>query len=401
MTILQVNSVVNTGSTGRIAEEIGQLAIDNGWQSHIAYGRKARSSKSELIRIGSKLDINIHVLQTRLFDRHGFGSKRATHNFVASIKKINPDIIHLHNIHGYYLNVEVLFDYLKQAGKPIVWTLHDCWAFTGHCSHFDEANCYKWQSKCFECPQIKQYPKSWFFDNSETNYAKKKELFSGVKNLTIVTPSNWLATQVKNSFLKEYPLKVIHNGVDLNVFSPKNNAAQLENYPLINKPYVIGVASVWTKSKGLFDFIKLRKLLPPELQIVLVGLNKKQINELPQGIIGIRRTENVFELASLYNGASVFVNPTYSDTFPTTNIESLSCGTPVATYKTGGSPEVMDEHTGRVVEKGDIIGLAETIKAISQKGKNHFELNCRKRAEKLYNKNDRYADYINLYKAVL
>ncbi len=399
--ILQVNSVANTGSTGRIAGEIGQLAIDNGWESHIAYGRKARPSKSELIRIGCKLDVNLHVFQTRIFDRHGFGSKRATRNFVANIKKINPDIIHLHNIHGYYLNVEVLFNYLKQAGKPIVWTLHDCWAFTGHCSHFDGANCLKWQTKCFDCPSKKKYPKSWFFDNSKNNYSRKKELFTGVDNLAIVTPSNWLATQVKNSFLQEYSLKVINNGVDLNVFRPENNRDQLENHPLINKPYVIGVASVWTHSKGLYDFIKLRKLLPPELQIVLVGLNKKQIQELPPEIIGIKRTENVSELAELYREAELTLNLSAEESFGLTTVEGFASGTPGIVYNSTASPELITPDTGFVVEKGSFQELVNAINTIKANGKKHYVLACRNRAEKLYNKDDRYSDYIKLYKAVM
>ncbi|NMC40767.1 MAG: glycosyltransferase, partial [Bacteroidales bacterium] len=357
MKILQINTTVNSGSHGRIADEIGLSLIDAGHESYVAAAFTGRPSRSQVIKIGCKTDRYLHALKTRLFDRHGFGSEIPTRALVEKIKKINPDIIHLHNLHGYYIHIGVLFQYLKSAGKPVVWTLHDCWPFTGHCSHFDRVNCFKWQSECNICPNKRGYPASWWLDNSRRNFYEKKRLFSGLNKMIIVTPSLWLADHVIKSFLNDYEVRIIHNGVDLNVFRPDDASLAVKKYNL-SYNYILGVSNVWTESKGLRDFIQLRKLLNSEIQVVLVGLNEKKIKNLPAGITGIYRTENVNKLAELYSGAMVFVNPTYVDNFPAVNIEALACGTPVVTYKTGGSPEATDSETGFAVEKGDVGGLA-------------------------------------------
>lgn len=398
MKLFQINTTLNSGSTGRIAEEIGKLVMQQGDRSYIAFGKGKRPSISKTIGIGNRWNFWFHAFKTRLFDLHGFGSTKATRGFVEKVKEINPDIIHLHNIHGYYLNVEVLFNYLKKSGKPVVWTFHDCWPFTGHCSHFDYVNCFKWETQCFECPNKKGYPASWFIDNSKNNYRRKKELFTGLPNLKVVTPSKWLENHAKKSFLKEYPVKTIYNGVDLDVFKPVRKNKTIEKHKIENQPYIIGVANVWSQRKGLDDFISLRKILPMEVKIALVGLKENQIKKLPEGVIGIQNKENISELAALYSGASVFVNPTYVDNFPTTNIEALACGTPVVTYNTGGSPEAVDESTGMVVEKGNIKGLAEAINSIINNGKEHYSPLCRARAELYFNKDERFLEYIRLYK---
>lgn len=401
MKLLQINTTVNSGSTGRIAEDIGRVAISHGHESYIAFGRGNRPSSSEKIRIGTSFDVYRHVLKTRLFDRHGFGSTQASRVFIEKIKKINPDIIHLHNIHGYYLNVGVLFGYLKQAGKPVVWTFHDCWPFTGHCSHFERVNCDKWINQCFSCPLTKAYPASLGYDNSRKNYLDKKAIFSGLENLHIVTPSHWLAGHVKNSFLKNYNLHVVNNGIDVNSFVQTNPEQIRQKYNIPNHNIILGVAGTWKKKKALVDFVELSKMLSDKDRIVLVGLSREQIAKLPSGIRAIEHTESISELAALYSAADVFVNPTYSDNFPTTNIEALACGTPVVTYNTGGSPEAVDEHTGAVVEKGDIKGLAEAIKAITDKGKSHYAPLCRDRAVRLYNKDDRFAEYLKIYETIV
>lgn len=402
MRILQINTVVNSGSTGRITEEIGETFLKNGHESFIAYGRGSRPSKSQLIKIGNRKDVLTHVLKTRITDRHGFGSKKVTQDLIKKIVEINPDAIGLHNIHGYYLNIEVLFNFLKEFNKPVVWTLHDCWAFTGHCAHFERADCYKWQTKCERCPLTKYYPSSFFIDNSKMNFTDKKRLFTGLNNLHIVVPSEWLANHVKNSFLSGYHATVINNGIDLNTFKPiEPDEKKFTGLNIAEKKIVLGVTNVWTDRKGLNDFIKLSEMLGTYYKIVLVGLKKKQINKLPANIIGITRTENVNELAELYSAASVFVNPTYSDNFPTTNLEALACGTPVITYNTGGSPEAIDNETGIVVEKGNVYALADAIKQITRNGKQYYSATCRIRAERLYDKNDRYMDYLRLYESLI
>lgn len=396
--LLIINVNANSGSTGRIAEEIGQTAIDNGYETYFAYGRIARESKCNIIKIGNSLNVKFHGVESLLFDNHGFSSRLATKKFICEIERIKPDIINIHNLHGYYINVKILFEYLSKINIPVVWTFHDCWPFTGHCSHFMRFNCNKWKTGCFSCPNSKGYPKSMFLDNSKNNYKRKKKLFTKINKMTIVSPSDWLSDFVKESFLMQKQILTINNGTDLNVFKPINNNLKSKLGLNIEK-IIIGVASVWTQAKGLLDFIKLSELMSNEYKIILVGLNKKQKESLPANIIGIERTESVHELAELYSMADVFVNPTYSDNFPTTNIEALACGTPVITYKTGGSPESVDEKTGVVVEQGNINQLKEAIELIA-KNKGEYSENCRERAVNLYNKQDRFNDYIKLFNSL-
>lgn len=401
-TIVEINSVANSGSTGRIAEEIGRLAINHGYDCYMAYGRRDNGSKLNTIRIGTEGDIILHGMESRLLDNHGFASRAATRRFIKQLEEINPDIIHLHNIHGYYLNVRCLFDYLQEAHVPVVWTLHDCWPITGHCSHFEIIGCEKWKSECCHCPQISRYPKS-FIDRSQRNFELKKQLFTSIiGHTTIVTPSIWLRNIVNQSFLKDAINHVINNGVDTDIFKPSAETRYLKNLNIDTQKHIIlGVASVWTKSKGLYDFIGLSRTLDSSFQTVLVGLNDRQLKDLPKNMIGIKRTESAQELAALYSVADVFVNPTYSDNFPTTNIEALACGTPVITYDTGGSPEAVDSLTGRVVEKGNMDMLVSSIKEMLSVDRETLRKNCRSRAERLYDKNDRFMDYIRLYDSIL
>lgn len=398
--LLLINVSANSGSTGRIAEEIGQTAAARGYDCHFGYGRVGRESKAHLIRIGSNWDVRVHGLESMLFDNHGFGSRKATKRFVQEIERIRPDVINLHNIHGYYLNVEILFDYLAKTNIPVVWTLHDCWPFTGHCSYFDRYHCEKWKTGCYHCPNSKGYPKSLLLDRSKSNYARKKELFNKPKNITFVAVCNWMANNVKASFLGGYPVETIYNGVDVDVFHPSDEQSLLQTKNRLgvakHKKMVLGVASIWDKRKGLDDFIALSAQLSSEYQIILVGLNDKQIANLPSNIIGIKRTENVRQLAELYSMADVFVNPTYVDNFPTTNIEALACGTPVVTYRTGGSPEAIDSNTGLVVEQGNLSQLKEAVEIIAP-NKLLFTMDCRERAIDKYNKHDRFTEYVELF----
>jgi putative colanic acid biosynthesis glycosyltransferase len=400
MKVLQINTSVNSGSHGRIAEEIGRLLILRGHESYIAYGRTAKTSNSELVKIGNRIDFVFHLIKTRFFDRHGFGSLRATRLFVNHIDRINPDIIHLHNIHGYFTNIKILFEYIKKNKKSVVWTFHDCWPFTGHCSHFDRVNCIRWQSECFECPLKNGYPKSWLLDNSRNNFRQKKVLFEGINNMILVSPSYWLAEHLRHSFLKQYPIKVINNGVNLEKFRQVDPQKARTKFKIKGKYVILGVASIWRKGKGLADFVQLRSLLDSKIEIVLVGLNSGQLRSLPDGVRGISRIESIEDLALLFSTADVFVNPTYVDNFPTVNIEALACGTPVITYKTGGSPETISDDCGLIVTKGEIDSLYSAIQEILLKGKDYFSLNCRSRAVNLYNKDERILEYLNLYNAL-
>ena len=401
--VLLVNVSANSGSTGRIAEEIGQTAISRGYESYFAFGRIGRESKSSLIRIGNDWDIRWHGLESLLFDNHGFGSRMATRKFIQEIERIKPDVINLHNIHGYYLNVDLLFEYLAKMDIPVVWTLHDCWPFTGHCSYFDRYHCEKWKRGCHHCPNSKGYPKSLFLDRSKANYARKKKLFNRPKNITFVAVCQWMANNVKASFLGGYPVETIYNGVDVDIFHPSGKQSLLLSKNRMgidnHKKVVLGVASTWDKRKGLDDFVTMSAQLPSDYQIILVGLNDKQIANLPSNIIGIKRTENVRQLA-LYSMADVFVNSTYVDNFPTTNIEALACGTPVVTYRTGGSPEAIDEKTGVVVNQGEINLLLPTVEYVA-KNKPSYTKACRERAVRMFNKQDRFEDYVNLFNSLI
>lgn len=400
-TLLQINTVINSGSTGRIAEGIGNLAIKNDWQSIIAYGRNVLDSSSKSIKIGNDWDIRWHGLITRLGDRHGLGSKKATEIFINQVVEIKPDIIHLHNIHGYFINIEVLFKFLEKAGVPVVWTLHDCWPITGHCAYFDFVECNKWKSYCSNCPQITSYPSSYFLDRSKKNFHLKKDLFTSVPDLVLVPVSYWLGNILKDSFFKQTKIKVIHNGINLEEFQPRCKNSIVEKWKLSNKTVILGVASIWSPRKGLQDFIHLSSMLDERFQLVLVGLSSSQLSSLPNNIIGIERTENISQLCELYTMSDIFLNLTYEDNFPTTNLEAMACGTPVITYRTGGSPESINKNTGIVVEKGDLDGILSAIFDISNNGRSFYSNSCIDHVKKSFNKDERFSEYIQLYKTLL
>lgn len=405
MRLLQINPVIRQNtSTGRIMREIGEVAIAAGWDSYIAYsgGRDGIvTSSSKTIPVGNRLDVALHGLYTRLTDRHGLASRRATARFIEDIKRINPDIIHIHNIHGYFLNYPLLFRYLKECGKPVVWTVHDCWLYTGHCYYYSFAGCESWKSGCGSCPQRNAFPRSWFFDRSAKNFEDKREAFTslGKDQLTIVPVSEWIRGEMAESFLKNCNFQVIHNGIDLDVFKPYDDlAATREKYGLTDgETIILGVASIWSQEKGLDDFVRMAGKLHEGERIVLVGVDDKTRKELPSNIIAIRRTDNVGELARLYACATAFVNPTWQDNYPTVNLEATACGTPVVTYRTGGSVESVTPETGVVVEQGDVDGLLAAVRSIAMQGAGAYAAACRALAEERFDKKNRYQDYIELY----
>ena len=362
-----INVTCGTGSTGRICTDLADVLSKNGHDVKIAYGRDdvPKQYKKYAIRVGTDFDVNIHALKARVFDAAGFGSKNVTRRFVKWIENYNPDIIHLHNIHGYYINVEILFEYLKVCNKKIIWTLHDCWAFTGHTPYCDVISCDKWKTTCSNCELKNEYPKT-LFDHSKKNWNKKKSLFSEISGMLIVTPSKWLQGLVKESFLKNYETVVINNGINTHVFYHRNKNV-LEKYGIRNKFVILGVASVWDHMKGLNDYLELSHLLSDDCKLILVGVTPEQIANLPKEILGIARTENIDELAMLYSEADVFVNLSYCENYPTVNIEALACGTPVLTYETGGSPEIVRKYGGAVVEKKNIFAVKNTIDEMMKK----------------------------------
>lgn len=401
--LLQINPVLRVStSTGRIMQEIGELAMRNGWESYIAYSRGRDGIKpcsSKLVPVGNKWSVAWHGVKTRLLDAHGLGSSGATRQFIKRVEQIKPDVIHIHNIHGYFLNYRILFDYLAKCDVPVVWTVHDCWLYTGHCYYYSYIQCNRWQDGCHDCPQRGQFPTSLWRDRSKKNYEDKRKAFTSMPKdrLVIVPVSEWIKSEMEQSFFRGYDFRVIHNGINTEAFQVYDSTEIRKKYGLGNKHVLLGVASIWSKEKGLDDFIRMAALLQEDERIVLVGIKPEERKRLPEKIVGIARTENMRQLAELYAAADAFINPTWQDNYPTVNMEAIACGTPVVTYRTGGSVEAVTEETGFVVEQGNVQGLLEAARQIEQRGKVYYQNRCREYALAHFKKEDRYLDYIRLY----
>lgn len=391
MKILQINSVCS-GSTGRIASGVSRVLQEQGHESLLLYGRGGPAQGVASERIENQLTFYTHVVYARLTDRQGFASSSATRRMIRLIEAFAPDVIQLHNLHGYYLDQSALLPFLANYGKPVVWTLHDCNAFTGHCAHYDAIGCMRWREQCHDCPLKGEYPKSILMDQSARNYAQKKELTAKLKQLTIVTPSRWLAKQVGQSFLGGRETVTIHNGIDPNVFHPVESDLRIRYGIEEHQRLVLGVSNYWEPRKGLSTFVDLAERLKDNAVVVLVGLSPVQLKTLPKGIVGVPRTNYAAELAAWYSCADVFVNPTIEDTFPTTQIESLACGTPVVCYDVGGCAESLDDSCGVAVPKGDFFALTDAVLDADEFKRE----NCLRRA-KMFHQQDRYADYTALY----
>ena len=402
--LLQINVTANWGSTGRIAEQINLLAQKNGWLTYIAYGRYNNPSQSQLIHVGSDLSVYEHYAEHICLDNDGLASRRATRSLVHIIEGINPDIIHLHNIHDHWLNYKILFEYLNKTDIPIVWTQHDCWCFTGGCGHYSALQCGQWRECCTNnCPfRCKPYSRC-LVNHCEQHYLLKKKLFTATRNITFVPVSRWLEGELSKSFLKEKDIRVIHNGVDINVFKPVDVIMTvLEKYGLNGVTYLLGVATTWTAKKGFNDFCRLVGKIPNGVKVVLVGLDKRLCQKAAKyGIVGIARTDKVEELVALYNGASIVMNLSYEESFGLTTVEGFACGTPSVVYNVTASPELVTPDTGIVVEPGDIDGVAKGVEEMLTKGKDSYSKNCRVRAEFHFDKNKKYQEYLDLYNELI
>lgn len=401
--LLQIDTCLGVGSTGRIAETIGLLASNRGWECYMAHGaRYIGRSSMQSYQVSTKKDEYAHYVKSLLFDAHGLGSKRATRLFVEWIKTLSPDVIHIHNIHGYWLNYEILFTYLRESRIPVVWTFHDCWAITGRCAMFTSMSCEKWKTECNHCPSLDLYPRTVFIDNSRKNYLRKKGLFTAIPNLTIVSVSKWLDGLVEQSFLKEKSHVVISNGVDLSVFCPRYGSEKRtrERYGLCDKKIILSVADKWSEEIGFSDIPKLRSLLDDSFVIVLVGVNEEQRKSLPEGVVGILHTNSRDELAELYTAADITLMPQFIATFGLVTVESMTCGTPAVVYAPAAAEVVGD--TGFVVPARDIPKLAQIICTYFENGgKANYSEKCINRVKENYNEIANYSSYVDLYESLI
>lgn len=396
MKVVEINAVKH-GSTGNIMLQIARVAREQNIEAYTFSGSKTTADQVENHSIiGNNFSYLLHRLPASVTGLPECFSIIPTLKLVKKLKQIKPDIIHLHNMHGWYINIPILFSYIKKNNIKTVWTLHDCWAFTAQCSHFTIEKCEKWKTGCYNCPRYKLYP-STFFDNTKKLWKIKKKWFEDIENLTIVTPSEWLANLLKTSFLSKHPVKVINNGIDLSVFKPCESDFR-KKHNIEDKLIILGVASGWGFRKGLDVFIELSKYLNKNYTIVLVGTDEKVDDLLPENIVSIHRTENQTELAKIYSEADIFLNPTREETFPTVNIEALACGTPVITANTGGSPEIINNETGLIFDLNDIKSLANHIEDVCET--NFFDSEKCINRSKNYDMYSKFKEYIELYKTI-
>ena len=361
MKVLQVNTVYPNGSTGRIAAEIaGYTARQNGASAVVAFGIGDSSEKPNLraVRIGSPWDRKVHAVLRKLFDAEGYASRRATKQLIRLCQEQQVDVVHLHNIHGCYLNLKLWFRYLQKANLPVIWTLHDCWPMTGHCAHFDYSRCNRWKTQCEKCPEQKSYPVCIGFDGSGRNYRMKKILFTSLQNLQIVAPCRWMKNIAADSYLNGYPIRVIYNGVDMQKFKPTASDIR-DRYGLENKRLLLAIASDWTERKGLSILCRLPEILDESYQVAIVGLTPEQKKALPGEIIGVEALSSAEALSAWYSAADCFVNPTLEDTMPLVNLEALACGTPIVVFNTGGCPEAVAPGLRRGGGKGRSSGAGK------------------------------------------
>lgn len=388
--IVFVNSVC-CGSHGGIVADLRHAAQAAGYDPIVAYARWGADPDARCVRIGGQLDIAAHGLLSRALDGHGFGSSKATRDFVRALEEMKPALLHLHNLHGYYINIEILFDYIRRSGIPTLWTLHDCWAFTGHCSHFVRAGCDKWKTQCHACPLTREYPVSYGLDRSRSNYLRKKRAFTGLKNLRLAAPSRWLAEQASQSFLNDTPIDIVPNGVDLDVFSPPQRPA------VKGRPLAIAVAAKFDARKGYADTLAAAQSLLGKADVTLVGLTAKQIAALPPGIQGVEKISDRMTLADIYRRADILINTTYEDTYPTVNMEAIASGVPVVSYAVGGCVEQVTDGCGRLVRVGDVEGMARAALDVLEENRAALRESCREYALGQFDRRRAASTYVGIY----
>lgn len=396
MRVFQLNTFCGVKSTGRIAAEIAKLVQSDGGECRIGYGVPGISADSEpfAYRIGTPMERKLHGAMRKLLDAEGCGSILGTEQLIREMRHFSPDLIHLHNLHGCYLNLDRLFCELARLNKPVVWTLHDCWPFTGHCAYFDYAGCDRWQTQCRDCPQKAGYPTCIGLSRAKQNFERKKQIFTQLQNLTFVAPCQWMTQPLGRSFLNHYPVRVIPNGVNLEVFKPVSSDLRSQ-YDIGEKKLVLSVASEWDERKGLRYLLEARQKLGTEYCFAVIGLSEQQAADLPEGMIGLPHTANATELAAWYTAADCLANPTMEDNMPMVNLEALACGTPIAVFETGGCPEAVGD-CGLIVPQGDVQALCDAIRQLCDM-KPAISARCLERAKE-FDSQKTFQSYLELYK---
>lgn len=398
-TLLLINVALNWGSTGKIVEGIGRLAMSQGWKVYVAHGaRYVNKSGLKNYQITNKADEFFHYIESSLFDAQGRGTRCKTKRFLKVIDDIKPDVVHIHNIHGCFLNYPILFKYLHEKSIPVVWTLHDCWAMTGHCAYFLRTNCEQWKTQCVKCPQKHDFPSSYFLDRCESNYMLKKKFFTSMEKMRITTVSAWLKSVADQSYLRKFPVVVIPNGIDTARFIYTEGEIR-ERYSIGGKRLVLAVASGFGERKGIYDFVKLSKILPKEYQLLLVGANDSDKRVLPDNVIAVSRANGTAELAAFYSAADVLLSLSYAETFGLTIIEAMSCGTPVIVYDNTAQPELITPETGKVVPTGDVGAVFKALERVCSKPKESYSTACRNHSME-YNEKVIYQKYLDIYSAM-
>lgn len=402
MNVLQVNTVYPNGSTGRITAAIATYtAAQPHTRAMVAFGvgEEVRADSLCALRIGTPWERKIHGAKRKLFDAEGYGSRRATRKLIRLCENTNVDVVHLHNLHGCYIHLKSWFGYLQKANIPVVWTLHDCWAVTGHCAHFDFCGCMQWKTLCRSCPQKHEYPECIGFSGSKRNYRMKERLFTSLPKLTLAAPSQWIQTITAQSYLQKYPARVVYNGVDTKVFQPTESDIRVKHH-INGKKLLLFVASEWTERKGLLVIADLANRLDNTYQLAVVGLKEAQIKDLPHNVLGVEHLSSAHDLCAWYTAADCFVNPTLEDTMPLVNLEALACGTPIAVFRTGGCPEVVTDACGMVVPKNDANALAEAVQLICAKPKTSYHKACIEQAAR-FSMDKTIQSYYQLYQEVM
>lgn len=400
--LVQFNPVANWGSTGRLTEDIGDVVMAAGWESYIAFGRQFNPSKSHLLQVGGKLSVWSHTMKTRLFDRQGFGSYHATKQLLKKFDEIKPDVFQFHNLHGNFLNLPLVLQYATKKNIPIVWSLHDCWSMTGHCSHFVRVGCDRWKTECHDCPLKTTYPASWLIDSSRRNYREKKRLIEAVPQLSIISGSEWLAGIAAQSYFKGRDIHYIPDGIDTDIYQPRDNGNEIRRkLGLEGKFVILATGTDWGDNKGLSDYGKLRKMLPDEYAIVLVGMSAEAMENVPAGVIGLPRTKTPQELSEYYSMADCVMSLSRMESFGLTPVEGFACGTPAIVYDTTALPELITPETGFVAKFLDVEDVKIKVEAMRAKGKDYYSARCREIALEKYDRKVCYEEYMKVYMSYL